>query len=109
MFELKFSETANNDIVSSLKYIKKVLEAPKAAENHYKELKETYKKLKENPYRRPLVRNKFLASKGIRFIMVKKYMLIYIIDESNNTVLLYRFIHGRRDWINILKNESEKE
>ena len=36
MFELKFSETINNDIVSSLKYIKDVLEAPKAAENHYK-------------------------------------------------------------------------
>ena len=109
MFELKFSETVNNDIVSSLKYIKNVLEAPKAAENHYIELKETYKKLKENPYRRPLVRNKFLASKGIRFIMVKKYMLIYIINESDNTVLLYRFMHSRRDWINILTNESEKE
>ena len=109
MFELKFSETINNDIVSSLKYIKDVLEAPMAAENHYTELKETYKKLKENPYRRPLVRNKFLAAKGIRFIMVKKYMLIYIINESDNTVLLYRFMYGRRDWINILTNEPEKE
>ena len=107
MFELKFSETINNDIISSLKYIKNVLEAPMAAENHYKELKETYKKLKENPYCRPLVRNKFLASKGIRFIMVKKYMLIYIINESDNTVLLYRFMHGRRDWINILTDEAD--
>ena len=41
--------------------------------------------------------------------MVKKYMLIYIINESDNMVLLYRFMHGRRDWINILTNESEKE
>ena len=105
MFELIFSETVNNDIVSSLRYIKEFLEAPMAAENHFNELKEIYKKLKENPYRRPLVQNKFLASKGIRFIMVKNYMLIYIINEKNNTVLLYRFIYCKRDWINILTNE----
>ena len=109
MFGLKFSETVNNDIVSSLEYIKDVLEAPIAAENHYKELKETYKKLKENPYRRPLVRNKFLASKGIRIIMVKNYMLIYTIDENNKTVFLYRFMYGKRDWINILTNELKEE
>ena len=109
MFDLKFSETVNNDIVSSLKYIKDVLEAPIAAENHSKELKDTYKKLKENPYRRPLVRNKFLASKGIRFIMVKNYMLIYIIDENNKTIFLYRFMYGKRDWINILTDELKDE
>jgi len=30
MFELEFSEKVNNDIVSVLKYIREVLEAPKA-------------------------------------------------------------------------------
>jgi len=109
VFDLKFSETVNNDIISSLEYIKDVLEAPMAAENHYTELKDTYKKLKENPYRRPLVRNKFLASKGIRFIMVKNYMLIYTIDEKSNSVFLYRFMYGKRDWINILTNELRDE
>ena len=105
MFELVFSETVNNDIISSLKYIKEILEAPMAAENHFNELKNVYEKIKENPYRRPLVQNKFLASKGIRFIMVKKYMLIYKINNNDNTVLLYRFMYSKRDWINILTNE----
>ena len=109
MFVLIFSETVNNDIITSLKYIKDVLKAPMAAENHFNELKEKYKKLKENPYVRPLVRNKFLASKGIRFIMVKNYMLIYIINEKDKTVLLYRFMYAKRDWINILTNEFEDE
>ena len=109
MFDLIFTETVNNDIISSLKYINDVLEAPMAAENHFKELKEKYEKLKNNPYIRPLVRNKFLASKGIRFIMVKNYMLIYMINEKDKTVLLYRFMYGKRDWINILTNELENE
>jgi toxin ParE1/3/4 len=105
MFELEFSEKVNNDIVSTLKYISDVLEAPKAAEGHYSELILTYEKLKNNPHRRPLVQNKYLASKGIRSINVKNYILFYKINE--NTVLIYRFLFCRRDWINILSKELE--
>ena len=108
MFELVFSEKINNDIVSALNYIRNVLEAPKAAENHFEELKKKYEKLKENPYIRPLVQNKYLATKGIRFIKVKNYILIYKINEENKTVLLYRFMYCRRDWIEILTNELKK-
>jgi len=106
MFELIFSERINEDIVSSINYIKNKLKAPMAAQNH---VKKKYVKLKENPFARPLVQNKYLASKGLRFIMVKKYMLVYKIDEENNTVILYRFIYCRRDWINIITNEIKKE
>jgi addiction module RelE/StbE family toxin len=105
MFELIFSDKINNDIISVLNYIRNVLESPKAAENHFEELKKKYDKLKENPYIRPLVQNKYLATKGIRYIKVKNYMLIYKINKENETVLLYRFIYCRRDWINILTNE----
>jgi len=108
MFELIFSEKINDDIVSSINYIKNKLKAPMAAQNHVEELKKKYLKLKENPFAKPLVQNKYLASKGIRFIMVKKYMLIYKIDKKNNIVFLYRFIYCRRDWINILTNELKK-
>ena len=75
MFELVFSEKVHNDIISALKYIGEVLEAPKAAENHYEALIKTYDELKENPFRRPLVHDKYLASKGIRSISVKNYIL----------------------------------
>jgi mRNA-degrading endonuclease RelE of RelBE toxin-antitoxin system len=108
MFELTFSEKINDDIISSINYIKNTLKSPMAAHNHVEELKKKYIKLKNNPFARPLVQNKYLASKGIRFIMVKKYMLIYKIDENNNTVYLYRFMYSRRDWINILTNEIKK-
>jgi len=108
MFELVFSEKINNDIVSALNYIRNVLEAPKAAENHFEELKKKYEKLKENPYIRPLVQNKYLAAKGIRLIKVKNYILIYKINEENKTVLLYRFIYCRRDWIELLTSELKK-
>jgi plasmid stabilization system protein ParE len=105
MFTLKFSSRINNDIVSSIGYIKNTLKAPIAAENHFNELKKAYEKLKENPYTRPLVRNKYLASQGIRVIKVKNYILIYYIEEENKEVFLYRFMYARRDWINILTKD----
>ena len=107
MFELIFSEKVNSDIVFALKYICDVLEAPKAAENHYEELIKTYDILKENPYRRPLVQNKYLAAIGIRSISVKNYVLFYKINEENNIVQLHRFLYCRRDCINILSKNIE--
>jgi plasmid stabilization system protein ParE len=109
MFILTFSSKINDDIVSSIRYIKNTLQAPMAAENHIKELKKAYEKLKENPYSRPLVYNNYLASQGIRFIKVKNYILIYYINEGNNEVFLYRFMYSRRDWINILTKELTEE
>jgi hypothetical protein len=35
-------------------------------------------------------------------------MLIYKINEEDKTVLLYRFMYCRRDWITILTNELKK-
>jgi plasmid stabilization system protein ParE len=105
MFTLKFSSRINDDIVSSIDYIKNTLKAPMAAENHFIELKKAYEKLKENPYIRPLVQNKYLASQGIRFIKVKNYILIYYIEEETKEVFLYRFMYARRDWINILTKD----
>ena len=110
MFTFTFSSKINGDIVSSIEYIKETLKAPMAAENHVKELKKVYEKLKENPYVRPLVHNKYLASQGIRFIKIKNYILIYYVKEENKEVFLYRFMYARRDWINILtKNWTEEE
>jgi plasmid stabilization system protein ParE len=109
MFTLTFSSRINDDIVSSIGYIKNTLQAPIAAENHVKELKNVYEKLKENPYGRPLVHDNYLASQGIRFIKVKNYILIYYINEGNKEVFLYRFMYSRRDWINILKKELTEE
>ena len=67
--------------------------------------RKTYVKLEENPYRRPLVQDKYLAMKGYRSINVKNYTLFYRIVEENNTVLLVRFMYSQRDWASILTNE----
>ena len=102
MFHLSFTDDVIKDISSTRRYIRKILEAPMASNNLAIELEETYSKLEENPYRRPLVQNKYLAMKGYRSVNVKNYILFYIINEEDNSVSLVRFMHSRMDWANIL-------
>ena len=107
MFYLSFTEDVIKDISSARRYIRKKLEAPMASKNLAVELEKTYLKLEKNPYRRPLVQDKYLAMKGYRSINVKNYVLFYIITKEKNTVSLIRFMHSQRDLVSILANEIE--
>ena len=104
MYELAFSKVIDSDIDQCYIYIKETLEAPAAAENLFTELYEKINRLLENPYRRPLVQDKYLASLGLRSIKVKNYVLYYTIAEENKTVNALRFMYKARDWTNILKD-----
>ena len=104
MYNLLFSSIIDDDIDSIYDYIMEKLESPMAAENLMKELYAKLEYLKEKPYSRPLVQDKFLASLGIRSIKVKNYLLFYNIEED--IVNIITFMYNKRDWINILKEIS---
>jgi len=103
LYKLRISKLYKEDTSSSYNFIKYRLEAPMAAENLKKKIKEKINKIKENPYFRPLVQDKYLASLGYRLINVKNYMIFYIIGEDNKHLKIVRFLHNKRNWINILK------
>ena len=105
MYELAFSKVIDSDIDHCYIYIKETMEAPKAAENLFNELYEKINGLLENPYRRPLVHDKYLASLGIRSINVKNYTMFYSILEETKQLIALRFMYTKRDWINIFKEE----
>jgi plasmid stabilization system protein ParE len=83
--------------------VKYKLEAPMAANNLKNEIKDKINKIKENPYIRPLVQDKYLASLGYRLINVKNYMIFYIIDEDDKHLKIIRFLYNKRNWMSILK------
>lgn len=109
MFKLIFSDQLDEDIAVSSDYIENTLHAPMAARRHLEEIRKKYKQLRGNPFVRPLVHNKFLASHGIRLIRVKNYLLIYKINEESGTVSLLRLFHCKRDWMNMLTNDIIQE
>ena len=106
MYALVFSKINSSDIDQSYTYIKKTLEAPKAADELINELIEKLNYLKETPYRRPFVQDKYLASLEIRSIKIKNYVLYYSVAEDKKTVNIIRFLYKKRDWINILQEDQ---
>ena len=109
MYKLKISKLYKEDTSSSYNYIKYKLEAPMAANNLKKEIKEKINRIKENPKIRPLVQDRYLASLGYRLINVKNYIIFYIIGEDNKHIKIIRFLYKKRNWINILKEHSIEE
>jgi plasmid stabilization system protein ParE len=101
-YTIDVSPKVNNELFAALDYISSDLYSPQAAENHLAEFERTLELLEENPYIRPLVRYDYLADKGFRSIMVKKYYVFYTVDKEAGVVNLIRFIHSRRDWASIV-------
>ena len=104
MYKLFFTKSFRDDVKQSVNYIKHTLQAPVAAERLKVETIKNYKIIKDTPFIYPVVPNDYLATMGFRFIMVKKYMLFYIVEE--NQINIIRFLYGHRDWISILNNTN---
>jgi plasmid stabilization system protein ParE len=55
------------------------------------------------------VQDNYLASFAYRSIRIKNYVLYYIVDEGKNIVNIIRLLYNKRNWINILKENSPEE
>ena len=106
MYFVNITDFAEEEILSTVKYISGELKAPKAANNLLDEIEKCEKNLGENPYIYPNVPDEYLAIKGLKFVIIKNYLMFFIIEEDTKTVNVIRFLYGRRDWKNILKNED---
>jgi len=104
MYSLIITDIAEEDILNTVKYIADVLKAPTAANNLLDEIERHEKILENTPYIYPFVPDEYLAQKGLKFTMIKNYIMFYTINEEQKIVTVIRFLYGRRDWINILKN-----
>jgi len=105
MFNVNITEIAEKDIFDAAMYIAHNLSNITAANHLLDESDAAAKSLSDFPMRHPLVRDDFLASKGLRSLPVKKYLMFYVVREETHNVNVIRFIHSRRDWVKLF-NES---
>ena len=92
MFELTFSEKINNDIVSSINYIKNKLKAPMAAHNHVEELKKKYIKLRPVPCQPVYQKVQVIL---LTFLIPNCSFLIFPVFLSHGDYRFYRRRYGR--------------
>lgn len=106
-YDVRLSAAAKEDILRNADYIELVLKNPSAAGHFLDETEEKLRSLSEFPERSPLVRDKLLASWGIRFLPVMNYMVFYQVMAEQKTVYVVRVLHGKSNWSAILFSDSQ--
>jgi len=106
-YKVELTKPAKSDLEDVYAYISTQSLTPAAALKTVKNIKEEIKKyLSYMPYY-PLVDDPQLASMGIHRMVVKKYLVFFVIDEEKNTVTVRRIIHGARSWERLLSAKTQ--
>jgi len=103
IYSLNITDIAEEDILSTVRYIANDLKNSIAANNLLDEIERYEIILEKTPDIYPFVQDEYLAEKGLKYIIIKNFLLFYTIDKKKKTVNIIRFLYGRRDWKNILK------
>jgi len=106
-YSINITDLAEQDILSTVTYISDVLKNNIAANNLLDEINRHEKILEEMPGIYPFVNDEYLSEKGLKYVIIKNYLLFFIINEEDKIVNVVRFLYGRRDWKNIIILDEE--
>ena len=102
MYAVEFTESAESDLDSITDYLSVHLANPPAAEALLDAIDSAIANFSANPAIFPLCRDERLADLGYRKSVVRSYIMIYSVDDSEEVVRILRFFHGSEDYANKL-------
>lgn len=92
-YKITITYSANKDLDEIVDYIVNHLFNTTAAKDLLNDIEDKYKQLAEFPYMFEEVRDKILKKKGYRKIVVKNYIILYLIDELDKEINIMRFFY----------------
>ena len=104
-YAVQITKAAEIDIVRAADYIEYTLLNPQAANALLDKIEVSINKLAEMPDSHMLIDDPVLKAWGIRYILINDYMAFFKINEENKCIYIVRFLYGKRNWLEILKNE----
>lgn len=97
-YKVVIEETAENDLLGILSYIKNTLREPNIAIKIYGSIKKGILSLKQMPFRYALLNEDPYRSMGVRQIPIENYIAFYVVEEEGKTVHIFRILYNRREW-----------
>lgn len=97
-YKVKIYPRAEQDLARIVDYLNTL--SKDAALRYYDLLVEEISSLSVMPERCPHPRDLALTAKGYRYLIVKDYLVFYMV--SGDTVQIHRILYGRRDYQSIL-------
>ena len=96
-WDIVYTAQARQDLRDIYEYIALELLAPENAVGQTQRIMKTIRSLEEMPMRHQLYGEEPWHSRGIRFLPVDNYLILYLPEESQNTVNIVRIMYGGRD------------
>lgn len=96
-WKVTYSTQAECDLQEIYQYIAFKLMEPYTAQKMLKKLFAVIRSLDEMPMRHPIYDAEPLKSQGVRTVAVEKYLIFYLPNEADHTVMISRIIFGGRD------------
>lgn len=97
-YKVKIYPAAEKDLAAIVDYLNTL--STDVALKYYDMLVEEIASLSSLPERCPHPRDLALTAKGYRYLIVKDYLVFYMV--VGNTVQIHRILYGRRDYLTIL-------
>lgn len=97
-YKIKIFPTARQDLEEVIGYLNTLFQD--TALKYYDLLVEEITSLSNMPERCPKPKDLALAAKGYRYLIVKNYLVFYVI--VGDTVQIRRILHARRDYRSLL-------
>lgn len=108
-YRVQVTHEAARDIEEALAYIEDMLCNARAAQALYAQVEKVILGLDMFPQRYPLCRDVVLEAYGVRYVHVKKYILLYRIVEEKQEVDILAFIYGKRQWQALIGSRLEDD
>ena len=97
-YKVKISVEVNRDLNDIFTYITDNLHSQQTAFNLMREIQDKILSLGEMPERFGFSLEPIFSEKGYRKVTVKKYVILYKIDEKNKIVNVSRVFHERMNY-----------
>ena len=104
MHRIKVTQKAKNDIRDCYDYIYDVLKNEISANSMLDKIENAFRALELDPLHFPKTNDDFLDLLDIRYIQINNYLCFYNINNELSEINIIRFMYGKRDWKEILKN-----
>ena len=109
-YSFSFTPLALQDLDDALSYISEQLSNPQAATELLDELEHTLASVCEFPYAFSDCSVYLISDQNIRHAMVKNYVLVFEINESEGSIIVLRFRYARTDMAHTaMKKDDDPE
>ena len=98
-----FTHQSESDVNQAIDYIIGEFDDKGAAKKLYDGILQAIERIRLFPESGELVDNKLIKNRNVRKVLVGNYIMFYLFDHVNSTIVILRFVYGKRLIVELLK------